>query len=257
MSDILNKIVSDMRPALEVLQQKHPISELKTRLNDVRKPLDFAGAMRKSGINIIAELKKASPSKGLIRENFNVKELALELEAHGAATLSVLTERNYFLGGIENLKIAAETVNIPLLRKDFIFCEYQIYEARANGADAILLIAAMLTHDEIVRFTDIAHMLGMSVLGEAHNAEELEKLSDTEIDLLGINARNLRTFATDLKHSISLLRQIPKHFIAVAESAIRNRDDIQEVIYSGANCFLIGEALMRADSPGAKLQELL
>ncbi len=217
-------------------------------------PRDFAGAFRKPGTRILAELKKASPSKGLIRADFNPAALARELEAGGAAALSVLTERNFFQGDLAYLREVRAAVSLPLLRKDFIFDPYQMMEARANGADAVLLIAAMLDDAALNCLTACAHDLGLQVLGEAHTAEEVARLAATAVDLMGVNARDLTTFETDLGRVADLLRLVPPDRIAVAESAIRSRADIEAL---GAQGFLIGEALMRAERPGEKLCELL
>lgn len=258
MSDILSQIVQAMRPALNAAKAAESLADIAHRAVSARPVRDFAGSFRKPGIRVIAELKKASPSRGVIRADFPVRELAQELEASGAAALSVLTESNYFLGGLENLQRASDATELPLLRKDFIFDPYQIYEARANGADAVLLIAALLKDSDIITYyTDIAHQLGMSVLGEAHDEAEVELLLNTPVDLLGVNARNLRTFATDPERSAELIRQIPAQFLPVAESAIRTPEDIAMFREAGARGFLIGETLMRHSSPGAALKELI
>ena len=254
--DILNEIVERNRPALEIKKQEMPFGKLAALAADVPGRASFTDAFRGPGIHVIAELKKASPSKGMILENLDVSVLAESLKDAGAAALSVLTEPFYFKGGLENLRLASETVSIPLLRKDFIFDEYQILEAKVNGASAILLIAAMLKPDEFRRLLDFAHENGLSVLGEAHTESELEVASTA--DLVGVNARDLKTFSTSLKRSaelISTLKSCGKPVIA--ESAVRTHEDIMMLQNAGANGFLIGETLMRAADPGAKLKELL
>ena len=256
MNNILNEIVARNRPALEQKKQDVPIDKLAAIAADVPERASFAEAFRGPGIHVIAELKKASPSKGLIREELDVPVLAKALKDAGAAALSVLTEPFYFKGGLNNLRIASETVSIPLLRKDFIFDTYQILEAKANGASAILLIAAMLTSDEFRRLLDFAHQYGLAVLGEAHTESELEVASTA--DLVGVNARDLKTFSTSLERSAELIATLKScGKPVIAESAVRTHEDILMLQNAGATGFLIGETLMRASDPGAKLKELL
>ena len=254
--DILNEIVARNRPALEREKQDLPFDRLAAIAAEAPERASFAEAFRGPGIHVIAELKKASPSKGMIRENLDVPVLAKSLKDAGAAALSVLTEPFYFKGGLENLRLAAETVSIPLLRKDFIFDPYQILEAKANGASAVLLIAAMLNADEFRRLLDFAHQCGLAVLGEAHTESELELAASA--DLVGVNARDLKTFSTSLKRSAELIAKLKScGKPVVAESAVRTREDIGMLHDAGATGFLIGETLMRAADPGAKLKELL
>ena len=256
MNSILNEIVMRNRAALEQKKRKTPFDAVAALAADAPERASFTDAFRGPGIHVIAELKKASPSKGLIREDLNVPVLAESLKNAGAAALSVLTEPFFFKGGLNNLQIASETVSIPLLRKDFIFDPYQILEAKAYGASAILLIAAMLNSDDFKRLLDFAHQCGLAVLGEAHTESELEVASTA--DLVGVNARDLKTFSTSLERSaelISMLKSCGKP--VVAESAVRTHEDIQMLQNAGASGFLIGETLMRAADPGAKLKELL
>ena len=256
MNNILNEIVARNRPALEQKKQDVPIEEVTALAADAPERASFAEAFRGPGIHVIAELKKASPSKGLIREELDVPVLAKALKDAGAAALSVLTESFYFKGGLENLRLASETVSIPLLRKDFIFDTYQILEAKANGASAILLIAAMLNADEFKRLLDFAHQYGLAVLGEAHTESELEVASTA--DLVGVNARDLKTFSTSLERSAELIATLKScGKPVIAESAVRTHEDILMLRNAGASGFLIGETLMRAADPGAKLKELL
>ena len=253
---ILNEIVEQNREILELKKKGMPFKVLESFAADVPERADFVEAFRGPGIHVIAELKKASPSKGMIRENLDVPVLAKALKDAGAAALSVLTEPFFFLGGLENLRIASETVSIPLLRKDFIFDTYQILEARANGASAILLIAAMLNADEFKRLLDFAHQHGLAVLGEAHTESELEIASAA--DLVGVNARDLKTFSTSLERSAELIAKLKScGKPVIAESAVRTHEDILMLQNAGASGFLIGETLMRAADPGAKLKELL
>lgn len=254
--DILNEIVARNRPALELKKQDLPFDRLAAIASEAPERASFADAFRGPGIHVIAELKKASPSKGMIREDLDVPVMAKALKDAGAAALSVLTEPFYFKGGLENLRLASETVSIPLLRKDFIFDEYQILEAKANGASAILLIAAMLTTEEFKHLLDFAHRYGLAVLGEAHTESELELAASA--DLVGVNARDLKTFSTSLECSAELIAKLKgcgKPIIA--ESAVRTHKDIVMLQNAGATGFLIGESLMRAADPGAKLKELL
>ena len=254
--NILNEIVERNRPALELKKQDVPFEEVAALAADAPERASFVEAFRGPGIHVIAELKKASPSKGLIRENLDVPVLAKTLKDAGAAALSVLTEPFYFKGGLENLRIASEAVSIPLLRKDFIFDTYQILEAKANGASAILLIAAMLNAGEFKRLLDFAHRYGLAVLGEAHTESELEVASAA--DLVGVNARDLKTFSTSLERSAELIATLKScGKPVIAESAVRTHEDILMLQNAGASGFLIGETLMRAVDPGAKLKELL
>jgi indole-3-glycerol phosphate synthase len=225
-------------------------------------PRGWAQALRTksgSGPAVIAELKKASPSKGLIRADFDVQWLARRYEAGGAAVLSVLTDEPYFQGSLRNLELASAAVSIPCLRKDFTIDEYQIVEARAHGGDAILLIAAALTDQEMSQFTTIAHAIGLDVLCEVHSAEELDRvLAMTEApDAIGVNNRDLRTFEVRLETSLELVERIPSEVVRVAESGIHSRSDIATLHSAGFDAFLIGESLMRQPDPGVALLELL
>ena len=256
MNNILNEIVERNRPALEQKKLDMPFDRLASIAADAPERASFTEAFRGSGIHVIAELKKASPSKGLIRENLDVPVLAKSLKDAGAAALSVLTEPFYFKGGLENLRLAAKTVSIPLLRKDFIFDPYQILEAKACGASAVLLIAAMLDADTFKCLLDFAHELGLDVLGEAHTEAELELAATA--DLAGVNARDLKTFSTSLESSAALIAKLKLcGKPVIAESAVRTPDDIRMLREAGASGFLIGETLMRAAEPGSKLKELL
>ena len=253
--NILSEIVAKLRPRLEERKRTLHRDTLEALAANAPKRAPFAAAFRTPGLHVIAELKKASPSKGLIREHLDVQTLAAELAQNGATALSVLTEPNYFLGSEANLSLAAKTVAIPLLRKDFIFDEYQILEAKLLGASCVLLIAAMLSPERFKELLDFAHSMGLAVLGEAHTEAELAIA--VQADLVGVNARNLKSFETSLETSAALIAKIPSTSIAIAESAIRNADDIHTLQASGARGFLIGETLMRAEQPGQALKELL
>jgi indole-3-glycerol phosphate synthase len=209
------------------------------------------------GPAVIAELKKASPSKGLIRSDFRPAQLASELELAGAAALSVLTDEEFFQGSLGNLRIASETTALPCLRKDFIVDEFQILEARANRADAILLIVAALQDAELRKLAAAAQTNGLDVLCEAHDEEELQRALDAGCTLVGVNARNLKTFDVDLATLFELAAKFPSGVVAVAESGIRSGSDITELRAAGYDAFLIGETLMRAAHPGEALKSLL
>ena len=241
-----NKNVADLR-ALE-------------RQAETRVPRGFRRALafrHRDGIAIIAELKKASPSKGLIRADFHPAELAQELEGAGAAALSVLTDEEYFQGSLANLREASAAVAIPCLRKDFIVDEFQLLEARANAADAVLLIVAALSVDELRSLSSAARGRGLDVLCEVHDARELERALEAGCDLIGVNTRDLRTFKVDLQAAFELAGRLPKDVVRVAESGIHSAEDISRLRVAGYHAFLVGESLMRADHPGAALRELM
>ena len=211
----------------------------------------------KNGVAVIAELKKASPSRGVIRTEFDAEKLARELETAGAAALSVLTDSEFFQGSLENLQRASASVRLPCLRKDFIVDEFQIVEARANGADAVLLIVAALSQAELGRLAKSASQWGLDVLCEVHDREELGRALDAGCDLIGVNNRDLRTFKVDLETAIRLSEFIPKRTLRVAESGIHSGADIARLRAAGYQAFLIGESLMAAESPGRALRTLL
>jgi indole-3-glycerol phosphate synthase len=223
-------------------------------------PRGFREALKRrsaAGAAVIAELKKASPSKGLIRADFSVADLAPELEAAGAAALSILTDEHYFQGSLQNLQIASSTTGLPCLRKDFIVDDFQVLEARAYGADAILLIVAALTDEELSSLRSRAEELQLDVLCEIHDGEEMWRAVDAGFDLIGVNNRNLHTFQVDLNTSLQLASRMPKNVVKVAESGIETRNDIAGLRQAGYDAFLIGESLMRAPRPGDALRELL
>ena len=214
-------------------------------------------AKSQTGPAIIAELKKASPSRGLIRASFNPTSLAEELETAGAAALSVLTDEEFFQGSLENLERASASVKLPCLQKDFIVDEFQLLQARACGADAILLIVVVLSQVELIALSKKSRALGLDVLCEAHNEEELSRAVDAGSDLVGVNNRDLRTFKVDVQTALRLADLIPQNVISVAESGIGNGADIARLRAAGYEAFLIGESLMKAESPGEALKSLL
>jgi indole-3-glycerol phosphate synthase len=224
-------------------------------------PRGFARALRAKtqaeGVAVIAELKKASPSKGLIRAGFDAAVLGPMMEAGGAAVLSVLTDERFFQGSLENLRRASDAVSIPCLRKDFMVDAFQVLEARANGADAILLIVAALTDAELRVLRESAREYGLDVLCEVHDAEELERALALECECVGVNSRDLRTFEVSLERACELAERLPASAVKVAESGIHTAADMQRLRAAGYEAFLIGESLMRRDDPGAALRELL
>ena len=239
-----SKASADKR-ALEAIARRHEPRGFRTGLERLR------------GAAVIAELKKASPSKGLIRANFPVVELARELEAAGAAALSVLTDERYFQGSLGNLEAASQATHLPCLRKDFIVDEHQILEARAHRADAILLIVAALEPAELLRLQRFARQLELDVLCEVHDEVELQRALDDGFDLIGVNNRDLHTFHVDLNTSVRLAERMPTAIVKVAESGIESPDDIARLRQAGFDAFLIGESLMRAPTPGEALRGLL
>lgn len=259
--DILQKIVEYKKQEIVVARAATTLADLQARIGDLEdQPRGFERALRDSAGSgwtaIIAEVKKGSPSKGVIRADFDPLLIAENYEANGATCLSVLTDEHFFMGNLHYLSIIRESVRLPLLRKDFIFDPYQIYEARAFGADAILLIAAMLDLDQMREFIAIASELFLDVLLEVHDEREMELALQTGCSLIGVNNRNLRTFVTDMGTTERLAKMLPPDRFLVAESGINSRDDIVRLKNAGAGAFLIGEALMREEDIGAKLREL-
>ncbi|GAC1467579.1 MAG: indole-3-glycerol phosphate synthase TrpC [Desulfuromonadaceae bacterium] len=260
--DILKKIVAHKQEEVTTAKMAAPISELKVRISDLEDvPRGFERHLREAVASdrtaIIAEVKKGSPSRGVIRADFDPLEVAGIYQDNGATCLSVLTDEKFFLGHLRYLALIRETVSLPLLRKDFICDPYQIFEARAAGADAILLIAAMLDLNQLREFHAVAKEINLDVLLEVHDEAEMEKALETDCTLIGVNNRNLRTFVTDLGTTGRLARMLPAERFLVAESGINSRADIIRLQADGARAFLIGESMMREDEIGAKLQELL
>ena len=261
MSDILTRILTTKQQEVAAAQAALPLAELRARAADMPPPRGFVQAMRaqhsQGRAALIAEIKKASPSKGLIRPNFHPEQLARAYEAAGAACLSVLTDEPYFQGSAGYLKTARAAVSLPVLRKDFMVGAYQIYQSRAMGADAVLLIAAALSQTQLEEFEGIAHELGMAVLLELHHADELEKCRRLTTPLRGVNNRNLRTFEVSLQQTLDLLPEITgEGRIVITESGIRSREDVQFMRSHGVHSFLIGETFMRADDVGAEVKKL-
>src|SRR5579864_5552808 len=255
----LADIIAATRRKVRECRSQANIRELKQRAES-HVPRGFRGALEsasKSGIAIIAELKKGSPSRGLIRSDFDPAKLARELEQAGATAFSVLTNEEFFFGSLGNLRVASKEARLPCLRKDFIVDEFQIIEARANCADAVLLIVAALSQEELSSLVQRAGKLNLDVLCEVHDEEELGRALDAGCDLIGVNSRDLRTFNVDLTTALRLADSIPPGVVAVAESGIETGADISRLRSAHYDAFLIGETLMRAAAPGEALKTLI
>jgi indole-3-glycerol phosphate synthase len=259
MSASLDQIIAAARRRVAETRRSADLRMLE-RLAEAHVPRGFRRklkAVAKSGTAVIAELKKASPSRGLIRPNFDAARLAKELESAGAAALSVLTDEEFFQGSLENLRLASASTTLPCLRKDFIVDEFQMLEARAHGADAVLLIVAALSPAELVGLAMQGRNYELDVLCEVHDEEELERAVNAGCNLIGVNSRDLRTFQVDLATAFRLAERIPKNVVRVAESGIHTSAEIARLRTAGYQAFLIGESLMKAESPGQALRELL
>lgn len=257
MSDILERIVAKKKERLDEAKRILPPDELMSILPTSTGSGRFIETLRRDGINIIAEIKKRSPSKGVIRENFDPVAIARSYTAGGAAAISCLTEEDFFDGSLEYLRSVRRVTHLPILRKDFIFDEYQLMEASFAGADAVLLIAAMLDGPRLSDLLRASDSLGLDVLVEIHDREELDRVMNYDVRLLGINNRNLRTFETTLETSLDLARDLPRSVTLVSESGIRTRQDIDRLRDAGFHAFLIGEELMRAEDEEAALRNLV
>jgi indole-3-glycerol phosphate synthase len=259
MSASLEQIVAATRRRVTEARRTGDLRELE-RQAQKHVPRGFRRALETTsptGVAIIAELKKASPSRGLIRADFNPASLAQELERAGAAALSVLTDEEFFQGSLDNLRAAAASTKLPCLRKDFIVDEFQLLEARAYGADAVLLIAAALSQAELVGLTMQSRDYGLDVLGEAHDEAEIQRALNAGCNLIGVNNRDLRTFKVVLETAFRLADLIPKNVVRVAESGIQAGADIVRLRAAGYQAFLLGESLMKAESPGDALRALI
>jgi indole-3-glycerol phosphate synthase len=255
----LDQIVGSTRRKVAEAKRGADLRELERRA-ERHVPRGFRRVLEeksRAGVAVIAELKKASPSKGLIRAEFCVEALAEELEAAGAAALSVLTDEDFFQGSLENLRKASAAVKVPCLRKDFIVDEFQLLEARANSADAVLLIVAALSQREVTQLAGAASLRGLDVLCEVHDEAELQRAVDAGFDLIGVNKRDLRTFKVDTETAFRLAERLPKNVVRVAESGIGSGEDIARLRAAGYQAFLIGESLMRAERPGEALRGLV
>lgn len=257
MSDILNKILETKHAEVAVATAAKPLSQLREEAYAAEDPRDFVGSIHArimaDKAAVIAEIKKASPSKGIIRADFRPAEIARSYEQGGAACLSVLTDETYFQGCADYLREARSACLLPVLRKDFMIDPYQVYEARAMGADCILLIAAALEFSKMRQLEDLAHDLGMAVLVEVHDADELELALQLDTPLIGINNRNLRTFEVSLQTTLDLLKKMPDDRCVVTESGIFTPEDVALMRSHDVHTFLVGEAFMRQPDPGAEL----
>ncbi|MPV85154.1 indole-3-glycerol phosphate synthase TrpC [Ostreibacterium oceani] len=261
MPTLLEKIVAVKKAEVAERSEKIPLAVVEHMLAELNGPSrgfyeHLQKRVERHENAVIAEIKKASPSQGVIRENFSPVEIAQSFERHQAACLSVLTDASFFQGSEVYLEEAREATQLPVIRKDFIIDAYQVYESKAMGADCILLIAACLSQTQMLTFTRLAYDLGMDVLVEVHNLAELDKVAGLPIRMVGINNRDLHTFDVNLTTTFELAAQIPKEILIVTESGIHSREDVELMNTMGIYAFLVGESLMRHDDPGEKLDQL-
>ena len=258
--DILKEIVEVKKERLDVRKKDLPIASLEGLIPERKRPLNFSGCLMGDSVRIIAEVKRGSPSKGIFSKAIKTAELAKIYAENGAAAVSILTNEDFFYGSIDDLLEGHNTIyelGVPVLRKEFIFDPYQIYEARAYGADAILLIVSMLDKGQLVDFKNLATSLWMQCLVEVHDENELELALESDAEIIGINNRDLRTFKTTLETTEILAPQVPNGRIIVSESGISSRTDIERVAEAGAGAVLIGESLVTSDDPGFALRNFL
>jgi indole-3-glycerol phosphate synthase len=255
---ILDRIIQNKKNELEKAKQDYPLELISSQIEEAQPPKDFFKALESNGrVKIIAEIKCASPSKGIFRKDFNPTDIAREYSEGGASAISILTDRQFFKGDLIHLRNVRKAVETPLLRKDFIIDPYQIYEARLYGADAVLLIASVLDIDKLAVLLDLTHSLSMNAIVEVHDEGDLEKALLVESRIIGINNRDLRTFHVSLEASMRLSRLVSGEKIVVAESGIHSSEDIKMLKEEGIYVFLIGETFMKAESPGKELAKLL
>jgi indole-3-glycerol phosphate synthase len=255
---ILDQIVARKRQEIDAARRRVPAAALEQQAALAPPPRDFRGALESGGgISVIAEVKKASPSAGVLRPDFDPAAIARSYEAHAAACVSVLTDEPFFQGHLDHLRAVRAAVALPVLRKDFVLDRYQLLEARAAGADAVLLIAEVLDDEPLARLQGEAAALGMQTLVELYDRANLRRVLDSGARLVGVNNRDLRTFGTRLEHTLELAAEMPGDVCLVSESGIRDRADLARLRAAGVRSVLVGETLMRADDPGAKLAELL
>jgi indole-3-glycerol phosphate synthase len=255
--NILDKIVIDKRKEVDLRKSLIPVRQLEQSVLFERETNSMTQNLRKSNSGIIAEHKRRSPSKSVINQNLNVQDVAIGYEKSGVCGMSVLTDGKYFGGALDDLLLARASCNLPLLRKEFVIDSYQIIEAKAYGADVILLIGAILTREEIKQFSELAKSLNLDVLLEVHNEEELRKSIMPSLDMLGVNNRNLKTFEVSLEISKALSELIPNDFVKVSESGINSVEAIKELQPYGYKGFLIGENFMRTDNPGQSATDFI
>ncbi|NIT14284.1 MAG: indole-3-glycerol phosphate synthase TrpC [Candidatus Dadabacteria bacterium] len=255
---ILDDILQNKKIEVQEAKTILPFDELKCKVKNCPAPKDFYSALcSKNGeIRIIAEIKKASPSKGILSADFNPQKIASLYESSGADAISVLTDSKFFKGSLDDLRAVRNTVDLPLLRKDFMIEPYQLYEAKYYGADAVLLIVAALGYEQLAELKSTAQSLGLHALVEVHNVKELETALSLNSDIIGINNRDLKTFDVSLQTSVELSRYIPDDILIISESGIQSPEDIKSLKSHGISSFLIGESLMKSEDPGDKIKEL-
>jgi len=254
---MLSKIIAQKKEEVEHRKQIAPMTYLQERIAQQKPALDLALALKGDHIRLIAEVKQASPSRGILTANFNPTKLARTYAEGGAAAISVLTEANYFAGSIEHLASIREVVGLPLMRKDFIFDPYQVYESRAYGADALLLIASILSQEQLKELISLSHSVGLKCLVEVHSEREVEIAVLSPAEIIGINNRDLNTFVVDINTTRRLRPLVPNKKITVSESGIRSKRDIEKLGKWGVDAVLVGEALVTASDVRAKMKELL
>lgn len=255
---ILDEIIENKTSEVEISKNSLPLEQIQEQIKDALPSRNFFDAIKPEGeLKIISEVKHASPSKGIFREDFDPVEIAKSYSAAGASAISVLTDQKYFKGELSYLKNIRQNVDTPLLRKDFIVDPYQVYEARLFGADAILLIVAVLDQPALSKLLELTHSLQMNAIVEVHDEHELDRALEADVRIIGINNRDLRTFDVDLNVSIKLSKRVPKDKIVIAESGIGSIGDIDNLRAEGVHVFLIGETFMKAPDPGQKLNELI
>ena len=254
---MLNRIITQKKKEVEQRKSSVPLPYLKERIAQRETPLDFASALDGTRTRLIAEVKRASPSKGMLCPNFEPVELAKNYTQGGAAAISVLTEVNYFEGSLDHLAAIRGEVRLPLLRKDFIFDSYQVYESCAYGADALLLIVAILSQEQLEELLSLSHSLSLSCLVEVHNENEVEKALTSQAKIIGINNRDLNTFTVDIDTTRRLVPLVPRGHIIVSESGINRRSDVEKLKRWGVNAVLVGEALLTASNIQDRMKELI
>tara|TARA_Y100001970_G_scaffold231489_1_gene287763 strand:- start:252 stop:1049 length:798 start_codon:yes stop_codon:yes gene_type:complete len=261
MNSYLDKIIDQTVLTVEADKRKISFQEIKSYISDLDKTKRFFESIKnrydEGLVSVIAEIKRASPSQGLIRENFNPKDIAISYQEHQATCLSVLTDAPFFKGSLEDLSSVREVVDLPLLRKDFIVDEYQIYQSRFYGADCILLIASVLSDTQLKEFKEIGQELCLDVLVEVHDKSEMDRARKLDFKLIGINNRNLKTFKVNLDTTIQLSDSLSlTDKIIISESGIKSKEDVEKILTSGTKTFLVGESFMRASNPGQELKKL-
>ena len=254
----LERMIAIKREEINGRKTSSLLKEMRERISDLPSPRDLTKSILKNGpMAVIAEIKKASPSAGIIQESDDLARIAGAYQAGGASAISVLTEAHFFQGALSHLRQVREAVSLPLLQKDFIIDPFQIYEGRMAGADAILLIAAILSPRQLKEFSELAESLGLVPLVEVHDEEDLEKISGLDLPLIGINNRNLKTLEVDLETTFRLIKRVRQGATIISESGIRNRKEVERLQEAGVRGILVGEVLMRAGDPARKIQELL